>query len=195
MEQQLSLSVYWPGFQHSGSLTGPLGAKTLESLINGQNVSQHANEYLMAVTPDSRTRENEPNLTLPARDELFLKQHVNNRSNKLGNPQCQPCSKCFAAATRFGCGRWIIGLARHNHTLCALLVHKLDISGDEHKLRNLVHAFQCCWVWKSWVWDLSLAYFREKSWQWFDMVGSFPNFIGVPSLCLLGFFLDSFADD
>lgn len=119
MEQQLSLSVCWPGFQPSGSLTGPLDAKTLESLINGLNVSQHVNENLMAVAPDSKTRESEPSLTLPAHDELFLTQHVNNRSNKLGNPHCQPCCKCVAAATRFGCGRWIIGLARHNHTQCA----------------------------------------------------------------------------
>lgn len=149
MEQQLSLSVYWPGFQHSGSLTGPLDAKTLESLINGQMLVSMLMK-MMAVTPDSKTGESEPSFTLPAHDKLFLKQHVNNRSNKLGNAWCQPCSKCFAAAMRFGCGRWHIGLARHNHTLCVLPVHKLDIFGDEHKLQNLVQAFECCWVWMSW---------------------------------------------
>lgn len=194
LEEQLSLSLYWPGFRHSGSLTSLLDAKTLESLINGQTVSQQVNDNLMAITPDSKTRGNEPSLTLSAPDELFLKQHINIRSNKLGNPQCQPCSKCFAAATRFGCGRWIIGLARHNHTLCVLSVHKPDISGGEHKLQNLVQAFKCCWVWMSWFWDLSLAHYGEKSWQWFDMVGSFPNFVGVHSLGLLGSFLDYFAD-
>lgn len=34
---------------HGGFLTGPLDAETLESLINGQNVSQHVNKILMAV--------------------------------------------------------------------------------------------------------------------------------------------------
>lgn len=52
MELQLSLSEHWPGFQHSGSLTGPLDAQT-RILINGQTVSQPVNENLMAVTPDS----------------------------------------------------------------------------------------------------------------------------------------------
>lgn len=128
LELQLSLSVHWPGFQHSGSLTGPLDAKT-----NGQNGSQHVNENLMAVTPASTTSASEPGLMLPARDQWLLKQPMNNRSHKLGNPPCQPCSKRFAAATRFGCGRWSVGLARHDHTLCVLLVHKLDIPGEEQK--------------------------------------------------------------
>lgn len=105
----------------------------LEPLINGQNVSQRVNENLMAVTPDSTTSESEPSLMLPVHDKWLLKQTMNNRSHKLGNPPCQPCSKCLATSTRFGCGRWTVGLARHNHTLCVLLVHKLDIPGDEQE--------------------------------------------------------------
>lgn len=105
----------------------------LEPLINGQNVSQRVNENLMAVTPDSTTSESEPSLMLPVHDKWLLKQPMKNRSHKFGNPPCQPCSKCLATSTRFGCGRWTVGLARHNHTLCVLLVHKLDIPGDEQE--------------------------------------------------------------
>lgn len=105
----------------------------LEPLINGWNVSQHVHENLMAVTPDSTTSASESGLMLPARDQWLLKHSMNNRSHKLGSPPCQPCNKCFAAATRFGCGRWTVGLASHNHTLGVLLVHKLDIPGDEQK--------------------------------------------------------------
>lgn len=143
----------------------------LEPFINCQNVSQHVNENLMAVTPDSTASESEPSLMLPIHNKWLLKQPMNNRSHKLGNPPCQPCSKCLAAATRFGCGRWIL----------------LEMSSSQ--------SFKCCWVWTFSVWDLSLAHYWEKSWQGFDMVGSLPDFIEVHSLGLLGSFLDYFADD
>lgn len=45
----------------------------LEPLINGQNVSQHVNENLMAVTPDSTASESEPSLMLPIHNKWLLK--------------------------------------------------------------------------------------------------------------------------
>lgn len=141
------------------------------------------------------TSKSEPSLALLAHKQLFLKQPINNRSNKLGNPWCQPCSECSAAAMRFGCGRRIAGLARHSHTVCVLPVHKLDVSRGEHELQSLVQAFKCFWVWMSWFWHLGLAHCGVKSWQWFDTVGSFPDFTGVHSLGLLGSFLNYFAGD
>lgn len=105
--------------------------------INGLNVSKLVNENLMVVTPGQWKKE--CSLTVCSwqvcSGTKILRVKNNTQIIAAINVKFHGANLVANALLRLqGCGKWIIGLARHDRTV--LPVHKLDIYRDGHRLQN-----------------------------------------------------------